>query len=646
MTTDALPTEAKNPIASFLTHLRDMLQRRWPSVQDFFVHAIGQVRLVKKVYPGVMHLLIFWGVTIQILGTAINLLQMQLFIPLLELNFPRGGWYLAYELVMDIAGVAILLGVIMAAFRRLVLKPETLKTRWDDYYVLIILGLIPVVGFTTEGLRLLSTAPEWARWSPIGNAIANLLRMLGVSRETAGNAHIYLFWSHVILGLAFVASIPFTKLRHLVATPLNLMLRNRRKDGVLEKIEEIEEAETLGVGKISDFTSQQLLSFDACLSCGRCEEVCPAAVSGMQYSPRDLIQTLREIMISSLVNPNGNSSSSGELFAEGISQELPWACTTCGACLKRCPAFINPVDEVVDLRRHQVLMSGDMPKSVGETLRNFERQGNPWGMPPENRLAWADGLNVRELTPGDETDVLLFVGCALAYDERNKKVARNFAQLLQQAEVDFAILGYDEMCCGETARRMGHEYLFQVFAEQNIELFSKIKFNRIVTQCPHCFNTLKNEYPQMGGIFKVQHYTEYLAEQIGEWKLQITNGSDPTLRLTYQDSCYLGRYNNIYSAPRQILDRRDMTLVEMSRKRENGFCCGGGGGGMWMETDASTRINHKRLEDALAVQADVITTACPYCLLMFDDAIRSKGIGEDIQVMDISELLMESSSPV
>jgi Fe-S oxidoreductase len=266
-------------------------------------------------------------------------------------------------------------------------------------------------------------------------------------------------------------------------------------------------------------------------------------------------------------------------------------------------------------------------------------------MPPESRLAWAEGLDVRELSPGDETDVLLFVGCALAYDERNKKVARSFVKLLQQAEVDFAILGYDEMCCGETARRMGHEYLFQVFTEQNIDLFSKIKFNRIITQCPHCFNTLKNEYPQMGGGFNVQHYTEYLAEQLGAEDIHKSNGSDSPTRLTYHDSCYLGRYNDIYSAPRQILDRRNMNLVEMSRKWEDGFCCGGGGGGMWMETDASTRINHKRLDDVLEVQADVIATACPYCLLMFDDAIRSKGIGEDIQVMDISELLIEPNSP-
>jgi Fe-S oxidoreductase len=545
---------------------------------------------------------------------------------------------------MDLAGGAILLGVIMAAFRRSVLRPDTLGTQWDDYYALLILGMIPIVGFTTEGLRLLSTNPEWARWSPIGNAMADLLRSINVSQATAGNTHIYFFWFHVILGLTFIASIPFTKLRHLVVTPINLIFRNRRKDGVLEKIEDIEEAEILGVGKISEFSSQQLLSFDACLRCGRCEEVCPAAISGMQYSPKDLIQTLRNVMISSLVKPNGNGYSSGEIFTEGVAEELPWACTTCGACLKRCPAFINPVDEIIDLRRYQVLMSGEMPKTVGETLRNFERQGNPWGMPPENRLAWAEGLNVRELAPGDETDILLFVGCALAYDERNKKVARSFAQILHQAGVDFGILGFDEICCGETARRMGHEYLFQVFAEQNIEMFSNVKFNRIVTQCPHCFNTLKNEYPQMGGAFKIQHYSEYLSELFAGQKKQHTNRSEISTRVTYHDSCYLGRYNNIYSAPRQILEGSNIHVTEMSRKGADGFCCGGGGGGMWMETDANTRINNNRLNDALDAHADVIATACPYCLLMFDDAIRTKGIGENIQVMDISELLIEHKS--
>jgi Fe-S oxidoreductase len=318
----------------------------------------------------------------------------------------------------------------------------------------------------------------------------------------------------------------------------------------------------------------------------------------------------------------------------------------------RCPTFVNPVDEVIDLRRYQVLTSGKMPKSVGDVMRNLERQGNPWGMPGENRMAWAEGLEVRELTPGDQTDVLLFMGCAAAFDERNKKVARSFVKVLQKAGVDFGILGFDEMCCGETARRMGHEYIFQEFAKANIEAFGKIKFNRIVTACPHCFNTLKNEYPQMGGDFAVLHYTEILATS----NLALTPRnycsatSDPKAnggagaRITFHDSCYLGRYNQIYAQPRQLLAQSKVKIIEMARRGENSFCCGGGGGQMWMETDPDKRINHRRLADALNAKADVVVTACPYCLLMFDDAIRSKGMGDKIQVLDIAEIVEKQLS--
>jgi Fe-S oxidoreductase len=271
----------------------------------------------------------------------------------------------------------------------------------------------------------------------------------------------------------------------------------------------------------------------------------------------------------------------------------------------------------------------------------MERQGNPWGMPPEDRIAWAEGLDVRELMPGDETDVLLFLGCAYAYDERNKKVAQAIVQLLKQAKVDFGVLGLDEMCCGETSRRLGHEYLFQMMVEQNLETFGSIKFNRIVSACPHCYNTLKNEYPQFGTQFQVQHLTEFLAElQILE-NTSPSNGNGTKGRVAFHDSCYLGRYNQVYEQPRQLLSQAEVDQVEMDRQGENSFCCGGGGGQMWMETDPNTRINQRRLSEAIDAGADVVATACPYCLLMFDDAIRSKGLGDQIQVVDVAEVIAD-----
>jgi len=622
---------------------------RWEAirqgVRDFFVHVLGQVRILKKIYPGLMHFMIFWGVTIQVLGTIINILNMKLFIPWVT-TFPRNGWYLGYELVMDIAGAFILLGVLMAAFRRYVWRPKYLETHWDDTVALMLLFLIAFVGFTNEGIRLMVTNPPWAAWSPVGNWAAAIITATGFPAQEAAAWHDALVYIHVILALSLVALLPFTKMRHLVNTPLNILVRPRRRTGELAKIEDIETTEILGVGKVAEFTSQQLLSFDACLRCGRCEEACPANYSGMPYSPKELVQMLRKTMIGGLVT--GELKPDAEIMGTVMTEEYPWYCTTCGACIIKCPAFINPVDEVVDLRRYQLLTTGKMPKSVGDTMRNMERQGNPWGMPPENRMAWAEELNVRELAPGESTDVLFFTGCAAAFDDRNKKVARAFVKLMQKAGVDFAVLGFDETCCGETARRMGHEYIFQEFAKQNIETFGKVKFNRIVTACPHCFNTLKNEYPQMGGDYEVLHYTELLKELSdgGAWERGSKGDapqppSAPAPRLAFHDSCYLGRYNDIYAEPRALLDKAGVNRVEMARHNENSFCCGGGGGGMWLETDANTRINHRRLKDALDAKADVVATACPYCLLMFDDAIRSKGIGEQIKVMDIAEVLAE-----
>ena len=606
-------------------------------IKDFLLYSLLQLRIWKKIYPGIMHFLLFWGVTIQLIGTAIILMQMKLFTPF-ELSIPRMSDYFLFERIMDLAGIFILVGVVMAIIRRKVMKPKYLGYKWDDYFVIALLTLMVLAGFTTEAMRLISALPEWMAYSFIGSIVSNLFLAWGVTPEIAFRLHPYFVLLHIFLGLVFGASLPFTKMRHMIMAPLYIWLRPRRHIGALAKIEDIEETELLGVGNINEFTSRELLSFDACLDCGRCEDVCPATASGLDYSPRTLIQSLRDDAVNALVKRNGNGSSR-ELSAEMFKEETLWACTACGACLTRCPIFIRPPERVVDLRRYATLMTGEMPKSVGDTLRNMERQGNPWGMPPQDRMKWADGLDVRELAPGDDTDILFFAGCAAAFDERNKKVTQSFVKLLKKADVDFGVLGLDEACCGETARRMGHEYIFQVMAEQNIETFNEINFKRIVTQCPHCLNTLKNEYSQMGGDFEVIHSSQLLTEIADNLDIDQAKGDGIEGKLTYHDSCYLGRYNNEYKAPRNLLDKAKIDRVEMERSGENSFCCGAGGGGMWVETDADKRINHKRLQDAIDVEADVVATACPYCLTMFEDAANSKGLGEQLQVLDISEVL-------
>lgn len=621
-----------------MTTTERRLDKPWSRIGDLLVYALGQVRTVKKLYPGIMHLLIFWGVIIQVIGTAIKIAQMGLFIPFTWPLFSEKG-YLFYELIMDLAGVAILVGVTMGLIRRWFIKPKFMENSWDDIFVLVMLALIPLVGFATEGLRLYLERPAWGTWAPIGSFAASLWASAGSSPTQAEAIHPYLFWSHVGLALILTASVPFTKLRHIVFTPIQIFLKTSRLNGELESIDNLMEAEVLGATQISEFSSSNLLAFDACLQCGRCEEVCPATISGLAYSPRTLLQLLREDMAESLLDPENGSAAS--LNPALLEEGFLWSCTTCGHCLEVCPAFIRPPEQVIDIRRAQVLTTGDIPGTVGETLRNFERQGNPWGMPAQNRMAWSEGLDINVLAPGDEVEVLYFVGCAGSFDDRNKKVARAFIEILNKLEIDYGVLGQAEMCCGETSRRMGNEYLFQVAVEENIALFSEYKFSKIVTLCPHGLNTLKNEYPRFGGSFQVQHGAEFLAEQLSRLKFKLPEGVDYG-RLTFHDSCYLGRYNHVYDQPRQLLEKAHIAVQEMSASRQNSFCCGGGGGAMWLETAADTRINHRRLEQALEIEADTITTACPYCMIMFDDAIRSKGLTDEIQVLDLIEILNQA----
>ncbi len=605
--------------------------------RELLLHAVIQDRVLTRLYPGVMHFMLFWGVSIQILGTIVNLLQYPLFLPF-TIPWPTGAWYLGFELVMDIAGGMILAGVLMAALRRLFFRPKYLVNRWEDWAALILLATIAVLGFLTEAVRLADVEPAWRAWSPIGNATA---LWLGLGGSAGDPLHGWLIAGHVVASLGLVALLPYTKMRHLVVGPLNIVLRPSRKDGELGTIEDIENTEKLGVGFATDFSSPSLVSFDACVQCGRCESVCPASISGMPYNPRTLIRDLGQAAHSAFGQKPGIDPR--PILDGSIGKDAPWMCTTCGHCVAVCPLFIDPVSAVVDLRRYMTLTTGDVPGSVGEALTQIERRGNPWGIEKSQRAPWVSELGVRVLQPGEETDVLLFVGCAYAYDARSQKAGRELATLLQRAGVEFAVLGQAEGCCGETARRLGHEYLFQTLARENLATFAGVKFKRMVTACAHCYNTIKNEYPHFGAAFEVIHHTQLLAELVREGKLGGLSAVDSSQSVTFHDSCYLGRYNDLYAEPRAVLDAvPGLKRTEMPRNRADAFCCGGGGGQMWMETDPNTRINKRRFEEATqGAGAEVIVTACPYCLIMFDDAIRTGGAAERVAVKDIAEILTE-----
>lgn len=584
-----------------------------------------------------MHFLIFWGMVIQLLGTVINLLQYPLFVPF-ELPWPTGSAYLGFELVMDVGGIMILVGVTMAAFRRAFFKPDYLINRWEDWYVLALLALVTLIGFASEAVRLAATTPPWGSWAPFGSMIASSLLAAGIEIGPEAPIHGWFFWGHTLAGLVFLASIPFTKFRHIITGPLNIVLRPERELGELDTIQDIETAEILGAGQVGEFPSTSLLSFDTCVQCGRCESVCPSTASGMPFSPRELLLDLQTSFRKDLILRD--RAGSDGLLGGSMDAEYPWMCTTCGACLYACPLFIDPVSSIIDLRRHLTLMTGEVPGPVGETLMQMERRGNPWGLPKEEHAAWAKEMGVRVLQPGESTDLLLFIGCAFGYDSRSQQAARSLCTLLNQAGIDFAILGSAEGCCGETARRLGHEYIFQVMVEENKQALEAVRFNRLLAPCAHCFNTLKNEYPHFGAEYKVIHHTELLQELIQEEK--ITPESVPGDRVfTFHDSCYLGRYNNIYDPPRSVLNTvPGIQLREMRKNKEDGFCCGGGGGHMWMEIDPNTRVNHRRLAQVTDdAKADVVVTACPYCLIMFDDAIRSKGMEAQVRTKDIAEII-------
>jgi Fe-S oxidoreductase/nitrate reductase gamma subunit len=632
VTTDVAPTAHESSEQSRLSH--------WLyEFKELLLHAVLQDRVLKRAYPGIMHILIFWGMTVQILGTIVNLLQYPLFTPFI-IEWPLGTAYLGFEFIMDLAGIMILIGITMAVARRAFFKPSYLINRWEDWYILALLALITLLGFFSEAVRLMATNPAWRAFSPLGNLFALGLSSAGVIVAADAPIHGVLFWSHTIAGLVFVASLPFTKLRHIITGPINIVIRPDRPLGELEPIEDIENTEKLGAGEIDEFTTQPLLSFDTCVQCGRCESVCPSTNSGMPFSPRAILLDLQDSIHTNLI-----ANKDVQLLGGTIDTATPWLCTTCGACLYACPLFIDPVSSIIDLRRYLTLTTGDVPAPVGETLMQMERRGNPWGLPAEERAPWAKELNVRVLEPGDETDILLFIGCAYGYDSRSQEAGRALCELLSQADVDFAILGTAEGCCGETARRLGHEYVFQVMVEENIAAFESVRFNRIISACAHCFNTLKNEYAHFGGAYEVLHHTEYIAELISEGKIEC--GAAPEdVTYTMHDSCYLGRYNEIYEEPRAALTSiPGLELDEMKLQRQDAFCCGGGGGHMWMEIDPNTRVNHRRLDQAMnETDADVIVTACPYCLIMFEDGIKSKGLSDQIATQDIAEVILATKS--
>jgi Fe-S oxidoreductase/nitrate reductase gamma subunit len=599
-------------------------------IERLAVYAVAQKRVHRKSLGALLHLLLFSGFVVLTIGTTLLAIAYDG-----PYYFHHGWYYLIYELTMDVFGVAFIAGCLLAMYRRGFQRKPSLGHNRSDWWLLGLLLSIGLTGFLVEALRIHYTQvkPWLAHWSVVGWLVdVTLLR--GIKVSTAQTMHLSAWWLHTVLVAVFFATIPVNRFLHVITGPLNITTRPRRSLGALVplKIEEVERTGRTGVHDLADFNRQQLLSLDSCMECGRCEDACPAFATGKPLSPKAVVIDLRKLM----------SRGGGDVH-ESIHDETLWACTMCQACVQECPVLIGQVDLISDMRR-DLIGNGRLSGPPARALQQIGNQSNPYGRPNSERFAWADGLDVPTVESNPGFDYLLWVGCAASFDPRAQKVARATVQLLNGAGVNFAVLGKEESCTGDPARRIGDELLYQQLAAANIEVLSRCNAKKIVTPCPHCYNTLKNEYPHFGGHYEVQHHSALLAELLSAGRL--TNAIGNGEPITLHDPCYLARVNGEVDATRAVIGASwNRQFHEMPRRGKKTFCCGAGGGRMWFEEIPDQRVSHLRAQEALATGARTLATACPFCLNMMSDGMAGRQGGENVKVLDIAELLVSRQTP-
>ena len=637
-----------------------------------WVMVFGQKKLLKDKKSGIIHVMMFYGFLLVQFG-AIDFIWKGL---VTGSHLPLGPLYPVFTFFQEIVTFLILLAVTMAFHRRYIEKLPRLKRDFKAGLVLIFIGTLMISVLVGNGMNLIMLGHEPSMSEPIASGIALILGRIGT---TASIIVFYMaWWIHLITLLSFLIYVPQSKHAHLIAGPLNVFFNSLDPPGKLVALDfEDETQESFGVGKIEDFTQLQMIDFYACVECGRCTSMCPATGTGKLLSPMDLIVKMRDHLTEkgaaitsrapwvpqfAFANSSGNQLAARSaalkredssiahgynerLIGDVITEEEIWACTTCRNCEDQCPVMNEHVDKIIDLRRYLVLTEGKISTDAQRAMQNIERQGNPWGLSRKERENWRDQRNdvtvktVKEMKKqGEEFEYLFWVGSMGSYDNRSQKIALAFAKLMNEAGVKFAILGNKEKNSGDTPRRLGNEFLFQELASMNINEITNSGAQKIVTIDPHAYHSLKNEYPDFGLEVEVYHHTEVLSQLVKEGRLVPKHTLNETI--TYHDSCYLGRYNEIFDEPRDILKAiPGVHVVEMERNRENGMCCGAGGGLMWMEEQSGTRINVARTEQALEVQPSIISSGCPYCLTMLSDGTKTKEVDDVVQTLDVAEIL-------
>lgn len=596
--------------------------------------AFGQTKLLREPVAGILHVLVFWGFVI-LLAAVLESIAEGL-IPGFSFAF-LGPLYGPLVFLEDLFGLFVTVSVLIYLYRRLLSPPARLQvsghSKWDAIFILSMILVVMITMFGQNATRMLMTGPDEARF--VSLAISGWF-----SPETTELWYYIFFWGHMLAVLGFLNYLPYSKHLHVLTSIPNVYFSDLNPRGALKKIDLADESLTKwGATDVEDMSWKQLLDGYTCTECGRCTAACPANTTGKLLSPRKIIVDIRSRTFEKAATGD-EGETPHRLLDNFITEQELWACTSCMACVQECPVMIEHVDSIIDLRRGLVLNESRFPEELKAPFSNLERNFTPWGFGHSARADWAEGKEIPRMSEGASPEVLFWVGCAGAYDARYRKVTEAFSELMKKAGISFAILGTEEKCTGDPARRMGNEYLAQMLMTENVQTLNKYQVTKIVVTCPHCLQSLGKEYPQFGGNYEVIHHTVFLKQLIDEGKLKISHEKVDTI--TFHDPCYLGRYNDEYDAPRDLVNSVGKASVEMERSRSRSFCCGAGGGQMWMEEREGKRVNIERTEEALATNANVIGTGCPFCMTMLTDGVKAKEKADDVKVKDVAELLLEA----